>query len=129
MIHSFLKNLLLLSLSGGFAALVLILLSFITKKVFSPKWHFFSYKVILLLFIIPSFKFIKIPVKNKTTSIMNNFYFFDETTSINNHNNLVFYVFLLWLLVFSSCLFFKNFFILNLIRIYIYIIMILKIFV
>lgn len=71
---------------------------------------FFSYKVILLLFIIPSFKFIKIPVKNKTTSIMNNFYFFDETTSINNHNNLVFYVFLLWLLVFSSCLFFKIFF-------------------
>ena len=58
MIHSFLKNLLLLSLSGGFAALVLILLSFITKKVFSPKWHFFSYKVILLLFIIPSLKFI-----------------------------------------------------------------------
>lgn len=70
---------------------------------------FFSYKVILLLFIIPSFNFIKIPVKNKTTSIMNNFYFFDETTSINNHNNLVFYVFLLWLLVFLSCLFFKIF--------------------
>ncbi len=109
MIYSFLKNLLLLSLSGGFASLLLILLSFITKKVFSPKWNFFSYKVILFMFIIPFFKFIKIPVKNKTTSIINNFYFFDETTSINTTNNFVFYVFLLWLLVFLSCLFFKIF--------------------
>ena len=109
MIYSFLKNLLLLSLSGGFASLLLILLSFITKKVFSPKWNFFSYKVILFMFIIPFFKFIKIPVKNKTTSIINNFYFFDENTSINTTNNFVFYVFLLWLLVFLSCLFFKIF--------------------
>lgn len=99
MFKDFFITLFFLSLSGGFASLFLISLSYITKILFSPKWHYLSGKFILFMFIIPFFYFIPLN-RNYLINNYNTIKSLNKLDKISKTTNFFEIIFLVWFIVF-----------------------------
>ena len=108
MLEKFFITLFFLSLSGGFASLFLISLSYITKRLFSPKWHYLSGKFILFMFIIPFFYFIPLNhnyLINNYNTIKN----LNKLDKLSKTTNLLEIIFSIWFIGFLICFTFHVF--------------------
>lgn len=103
MFKNFFINLFLLSLSGGSSAIFLVSLSCITKRLFSPKWHYLSGKLILFMFIIPFFKFIPLNCNylSNTYDTTKSLTKLNELSQSTNFFEVIFFIWFIGFLIYS----------------------------
>lgn len=101
---SIFNTIIFISLSGSTIFLFLFSLLFITKKFFSPKWHFKAFKINMLCFLFPIyililkyFNYKQIIIPNNTFNLYN---WKESYSSQNNHINLIIFIWILGSIIF-----------------------------